>query len=751
MRAAGFWDGVEHSYIPPGILSIDPSLKLHESAAGEIDPVTYEVIRYSLLNINLEHNALIEKLAVSQVIISGRDYQTAILTERGEVMFVGPGVQYFANSASLSIQYTLEHRSANPGIRPGDMFLANDVFVGAPHQPDTCIAAPVFVGDELFCWISNPLHYQDVGGTTPGSFCMNAEDAWDEGQNWPPVKFVEGGELRVDVERLFVRQSRFPVLVGMDLRAAIAANEYTRKKIVELVDRYGADVVKGVMYRILDAGEQLFVERLRSVPDGTWSSRSYTEAKVPGDHGLYTYQVNVTKLGDRLIVDNRGTDPQAGSINISFAACSGGTLAAIMGQIVPDLAGAYGGPYRRVEFRLEPGLLTCADFPAACSPSGAATTETQINGTCTAVSKMLSCGDQTTQALILGGTFPHIASLSYGGVDTDGSPFLAITSEVMLGSFAGNPREDGDDFGGHWWIPNGISSNVEDLEARFPALYLYRRALAAGLDGAGRQRGGIGFVAAVTMRENVTGAAIWTMNEAWPRGHGIWGAPPPSRSRQGVVYGSDLYRRLGSGKVPTSTAELEGRSYSPRWWEMDVPFDHGDVFEWVFPSMAGYGDPLRRASEAVLADLDNRMLDESIAERVYGVIIRDGAIDDAATTRRRLALRRERLGGADPVELVAPPAGAQRVGELMYVVGGRWWCNGADLGAAATDNYKERARVIEMPTYEIGPEFATDDVETARRAVYREYVCPVTGYVIETETCLVGQAPLHDVRLYGDA
>ena len=97
------------------------------------------------------------------------------------------------------------------------------------------------------------------------------------------------------------------------------------------------------------------------------------EAKVPGDRGLYAYQVNVTKVGDRLIVDNQGTDAQAGSINISFAACAGGALAAIMAQVVPDLAGAYGGPYRRVDFRLEPGRLNCADFPAAVSPSGAAT------------------------------------------------------------------------------------------------------------------------------------------------------------------------------------------------------------------------------------------------------------------------------------------------------------------------------------------------------------------------------------------
>ena len=39
---------------------------------------------------------------------------------------------------------------------------------------------PVFVDGELFCWVANISHQNDIGGTVPGSFCPNAEDAfWD--------------------------------------------------------------------------------------------------------------------------------------------------------------------------------------------------------------------------------------------------------------------------------------------------------------------------------------------------------------------------------------------------------------------------------------------------------------------------------------------------------------------------------------------------------------------------------------------
>ena len=45
-----------------------------------------------------------------------------------------------------------------------------------------------------------------------------------------------------------------------------------------------------------DAGERVFVERLRSIPNGRWSHRFYSEGAKPGDKNIYTLQVNITKL-----------------------------------------------------------------------------------------------------------------------------------------------------------------------------------------------------------------------------------------------------------------------------------------------------------------------------------------------------------------------------------------------------------------------------------------------------------------------
>ena len=57
----------------------------------------------------------------------------------------------------------------------------------------------------------------------------------------PPVKVVRGGQLQRDVADLWVRRSRVPMLVGLDLRAKIGANNVAHERLRALVEQYGAD------------------------------------------------------------------------------------------------------------------------------------------------------------------------------------------------------------------------------------------------------------------------------------------------------------------------------------------------------------------------------------------------------------------------------------------------------------------------------------------------------------------------------
>src|SRR3984957_12343606 len=609
IRPDGFWDGVARSYIPPASLTVDPSLQLHTERAGEVDPVSAEVVRYALLNTNFEHADMIQRLCVSPVTMLTRDYQASVLCEDGDLVCLGANLQYFSTSHALTAKWTLEHRSANPGIRPGDVFLCNDPYVGAPHQPDTCVYTPLFVDGSVFGWVANSMHLADVGGSVQGSFCITAADAWSDPPSFPPIRLVQDGALRDDVEQLFARQSRVPPAVKMDLRAAVAAVTTTRRRLEELIGRYGAGVVKAVMRSMSDGGEQLMRERLTSIPDGRWSHRAFTEAALPGDRGIYAYQVNVTKRDGRLIVDNLGTDPQAGSINVTYAAFAGAVQAATVAQLGGDLAGAFGGAHRVIEIRPEPGLLSCADHPAAVSPSGAYTNEMLLNCTAIAIGKMLSCaGDEEIAARAIGPNLPHFYGAIGGGLDAAGNPFMLINTNGMMGALGGERERDGTDVGGHYWIPEGIAYNVEDLEDQYPILYLYRRLLPGGADGAGRHRGGLGFIEATIPWNSPFVQMHLYGNESFTKGQGQLGANPGSRASFRMRSGTDVAERLAEGEVPQDFDEIKGEELAVGFKGPPLDLPPGFAWEWVSPSAAGWGDPLMRDPADVSADVQQGLL-----------------------------------------------------------------------------------------------------------------------------------------------
>ena len=109
-RPPGFWNGVEHAFIPGPQVQVPAPLRLHREAAEDIDPITYEVVRHGLWNANAEHVRVIENLAVSPIAVEIRDFQPCILTEDAELLYFGPCLQYMSGMLDVQTRYVLEHR-----------------------------------------------------------------------------------------------------------------------------------------------------------------------------------------------------------------------------------------------------------------------------------------------------------------------------------------------------------------------------------------------------------------------------------------------------------------------------------------------------------------------------------------------------------------------------------------------------------------------------------------------------------------
>ena len=258
-----------------------------------------------------------------------------IADENGAGVCMGPYVLNHAVVLEDIIAWTLIHRADNPGICAHDMFLCNDPWVGAAHQNDVAIYAPLFLNGELFAWTGTTIHQVDVGGPSPGSFAIGAADIFGEGPPLPPVKIMRNGVLQSDIEDVYIRRSREPAMLALDLRAQIAANNVAQSRLLALAEKFGADTVKAVMKTVMDRTEKALRDRLRDLPDGIWRHVDNIEVAGAGDRSVYQVRCAMSKRGSGLHFDFTGTDRQIGMIN----GASGSAMAGVMAALLPMLAG----------------------------------------------------------------------------------------------------------------------------------------------------------------------------------------------------------------------------------------------------------------------------------------------------------------------------------------------------------------------------------------------------------------------------
>ena len=185
-------------------------------SGASIDPITFEVIRHKLEAITEEQAITLKNVSGSPVVTEATDFNVGIYLADGAIVNMGPQVIFHAGTMSTVIYSIIENFSENPGINEGDMFILNDPYRGAIHQPDVSIVMPIFHQGRRIAWTGSCAHELDTGGMTFGSWAFGATDVQQEAMLLPGVKIVEKGVLREDIWQMIMGMTRLPHVVGLD-------------------------------------------------------------------------------------------------------------------------------------------------------------------------------------------------------------------------------------------------------------------------------------------------------------------------------------------------------------------------------------------------------------------------------------------------------------------------------------------------------------------------------------------------------
>jgi N-methylhydantoinase B len=575
-------------------------------AVATVDIFTAEIVRNAIASAALEMNRTLRRTAHNPLLYDVQDFGLGIVSAEGLLWGEAQGQAIFIGALADTIRGGLDARGAE-WFAEGDVVITNDPFLTGTHISDTTVYVPIFHGGELVAFAVACAHWADIGGKSPGGWCPDSTDVYQEGICFAHQRLVRQGEPNTDLLELIDQNVRFPALVRGDLDAMIAACRIGDARTRALCDKLGLDTVRGAMELTIARTDEAVRRHVESLPDGTWS------AAIEMDHDGVVKDVHprlelrITIDGDRIRVGFEGTSPAArGPVNTTPIGTRAAVRVALKALIAPaDRANE--GHFRAIEFDLPPGLLVSAERPAPSDSYG----------------YVLTCIEELTFAALASvlpdrcpaGGYALTGSFFFRVDPRDGAPFICI--DPMDGGNGAQPGADGPTL---MMFPNGDVPNtpVEVAETRYPAIRIERFTLRPEVAGPGKYRGGMGTIRDYRVLEPGVMMQTVTENTHDPLGKGVAGGGTGGIAEIAVWPGTDKHVTL------TERVTYFG------------PLAPDDVVSVRSPGGGGWGPPLDRDPAQVARDVRDELLTREQAAELYAVALTDDlSVDDAATGRLR--------------------------------------------------------------------------------------------------------------------
>ena len=552
--------------------------------SGLPDPVTVTVIGTALVATAEEMSEALRRSAYSPIIREMLDYSCAVLTPAGEIVAQAEGIPALLGAMSIALAHLVRDNPAD-AIREGDIFIANDPYRGGTHTPDIHIFTPVFSHGRQIAWAGSLAHHVDIGGTNPGTEGFANRSIFEEGLRFPNIRLVEAGRPVEPLFRYIEANIRDPRATLGDLRAQMAAVKLGAARVAELAERYGRDTLEATMQELMDRSERRIRAAILEARDGRAEAEGFLDTDGVGDDPV-RIRVSIEVLGDEVVVDFTGTDPQMrGGMNCSRTAVMAGVLFAVKATFDPD-GTQNGGCARPITAILPEGTLVNPRYPAALSLRHLAAqriTDTLARSFATLYPERGAAG-----------AFVGFSSLAAEGVHPR-TGRVAMPQDDLGGGMGGHAGGDGLDAVDTYLGNVGILP-AEICELEFPVRVVATE-LVADSGGPGRHRGGL---ALRRVYEFLGPCDLVAYSEQTRAAFAAWAT---AGGEPGTPASVTLIRSTGE-RVPITKARLD--------------VEDGDRLVLVTGGGGGYGDPRERDPDAVARDVREGKVSEEAARRVYG-------------------------------------------------------------------------------------------------------------------------------------
>jgi N-methylhydantoinase B len=578
--------------------------------SAERDPVLASILQRRVVTISREMATVLMRSSRSPIFNEVGDLVTVVFDRHGRTIAQTEFASIIAFGASPSLRAIIA--AFDGDVHDGDVFIHNDVYSGGNQLADVGIYLPVFHGGEHVAWTASKGHVADIGGMTIGGYDPAFREVWQEAFRIPPLRLRDRDTLRSDVAELIRANIRLDI-VWEDIQSMIGACTIGKRRLIEVLDRYGVETFDTHVDLVLEASESQARAEIERWPDGTYRGESTMQSDGIAPSARFRIACEVRVKGSDVTFDFSDTDDQAaGFTNMPPASAMGAVSIAYLmllcagGLDIPSNSGLF-APMGTV-FR--EGSLLNPRFPAA-TVFGNQMCDEVLEAIMTALAEPLP--DRVCAG------WNQFLPASLSGIDprTD-APFVDFVLFARGGSGASHGA-DGYDALGFTGTPGSLrAQDVEIFELSTPHIIDYNE-LDVDSAGAGEWRGGYG-----------------TRCRFRFYGHDVRGATlGDDVAAEGAAPAQGLFGGHDGG---LNALRLHLPDGSTRDWgsKEAVAIPAGTACELMHGGGAGYGDPLRRSPSAVLEEVRAGLLTPERASSVYGLAVDKSGHGYAETAARRL-------------------------------------------------------------------------------------------------------------------
>lgn len=543
-----------------------------------LDPITLEVLWNRLLSVANEQQVALMRTAFSTIVRESQDLACGVFDTRGQMIGQSlTGTPGHINPMATGAKHLL---AAYPPatLRPGDVLITNDPWLTAGQVNDFTVLTPVFRGDTIVGYFANCCHSADIGGRV---LSAEAHEVYEEGLRVPITKLFDAGEPNHELLKIIRANVRTPDETVGDLYAQASCNAVGARSLLQMMDEFGLNSIDPLADAIIARSEAAMREAIRALPNG----RHEHEVWSDGFEEPIKIKVAVTIADEDIYIDFAGSSPQSRrGINVVMNYTHGYASFAMKAAISPDVPHNEGA-FRPVHVSAPAGSILNCRPPAAVASR-------HLIGHFLPGAIFGALAPVLPNRLLAGGADPGWMSIWRGAWPGTENPFMLTV--FQLGGMGARAIKDGLNTTG---FPSGVAGVPAEVIETLAPLIQHRRELRTDSGGAGAQRGGLGQATELSYR----GDGRWSVSAMIDRtrfaAQGFDGGQPGA---PGGFYANDL------GTLAPKTV---------------VWFAPGSRVHLDPPGGGGYGPPLAREPERVLADVVSGYVSIEAAAREYGVVI----------------------------------------------------------------------------------------------------------------------------------